>query len=372
MTEKKIGILHQSVCVGDAIGNDIMGGYLLLKKMGFEPEIICQYFDKKIPSEFHHSNDCMSTRVNEDYSLLIYHHSGYRKVGEDIINGFQGKIVVKYHNITPHTFFAPYSQRYDDVCREGREQTHRFVKSNKVSLWQADSFYNAAELSTIGVKAEINKVVPPFNRLKELNITPHYANYGSDQQIDLLFVGRRAPNKGHRHLLYVIKSYIRLYSANIKLKIVGGVDDQLTQYSEELLALSKQLGVTRHVEWLTHISNQDLDSLFRSSHLYLNMSEHEGFCVPIIEAQAIGLPVINVKTTALGETTGLNQLVCPLPNSEEDYEVIAGLVHELVNNTVLRESVIRNGYKNTQARFTQELIENQFMGSLEPILRELS
>jgi glycosyltransferase involved in cell wall biosynthesis len=372
MINKKIGILHQSVCVGDAIGNDIMGSYLLLEKLGFEPEIVCQYPDRKIPTGFRKNINWLPERVKKDYLLLIYHHSGYWAVGEEIINAFQGKIIVKYHNITPHNFFAPYSQRYEEVCREGREQTHRLVKCGKVTLWQADSLFNASELSSVGVASAINKVVPPFNRLQELNSIPHYANYESGQQIDLLFVGRRAPNKGHRHLLQLVSSYIRFYSGNIKLKIVGGVDDQLAQYSEELMALSEQLGVTSHVEWLTHISNQDLDGLFRSSHLYVNMSEHEGFCLPIIEAQTIGLPIITVNTTALGETTGINQIVCSLPKTEEDYDVMAGLVHEVISNSALRESVIRHGYKNAYDRFTQEPIENQFISSLEPILRELS
>ena len=132
MSNKKIGIRHQSVCVGDAIGNDIMGSYLLLEKLGFEPEIVCQYSDKKLPPAFQTTN-CLPERVKEDYKLLIYHHSGYWAVGEDILNAFQGKIIVKYHNITPHNFFAPYSQRYEETCRQGREQTQRLVKGEKVA-----------------------------------------------------------------------------------------------------------------------------------------------------------------------------------------------------------------------------------------------
>jgi glycosyltransferase involved in cell wall biosynthesis len=372
MKKIKIGIMHQSVCVGDAIGNDIMGSYLSLEKLGFEPEIVCQYPDKKIPLRFRQNINCTPSRIKEDYILLIYHHSGAWSICEDVIKAFQGKVVIKYHNITPHSFFAAYSQRYEDVCRQGREQTQRLVKGGKVALWQSDSSFNAAELSSAGVELAINKVVPPFNRLHELSSTPHYAKYEPGQQVDLLFVGRRAPNKGQRHLLHIMSSYIRLYSGNIKLKIVGAVDDQLIQYSDELMALSEQLGVTKHIEWLTHISNQELDGLFRSSHLYVNMSEHEGFCVPIIEAQAIGLPVITFNSTALGETTGINQLVCPPPNSEEDYDVMAGLVHEVATNKALRESLIRHGYKNAYERFTQEHIENRFIGSLEPIFRNLS
>ena len=180
------------------------------------------------------------------------------------------------------------------------------------------------------------------------------------------------PNKGHRHLLYMMSSYVGLYSDNIKLTIVGSVDDQLGRYSDELMALSDRLGVTGHVEWLSHISNQELDGLFRSCHVYINASEHEGFCVPIIEAQAIGLPVITVDSTALAETTGINQIVRPLPCNEEDYELMAGLVHEVATNSALRESLVHNGFRNAYDRFSQEPIENVFIGSMEPILRKFS
>src|SRR6185295_10862184 len=107
-----------------------------------------------------------------------------------------------------------------------------------------------------------------------------------------------------RHLLHMLDSYVRLFSDNVKLRIVGAADEQLRGYTEELLALANRLGVARHVDWLTHISNDELDKLFRRSHVYVNASEHEGFCVPIIEAQAIGLPVVTVDSTAIKETAG--------------------------------------------------------------------
>jgi glycosyltransferase involved in cell wall biosynthesis len=372
MKKIKVGILHRSVCVGDAIGNDILGSYRLLEVLGFVPEIVCEFPDKKIPPIFQLNADLTPERVRNAYDMLIYHHSVNWPDGEQVIDAFPGSIVIKYHNITPAEFFSPYTPSYEAVCRQGREQTKRFAQGGKVTLWQSDSTFNFDDLSAAGVSASINTVVPPFNRITELSRVSHGAVYGPGQQIDLLFVGRQVPNKGHRHLLYIISSYVRLYSGNIKLRVVGSVDDQFARYSYELKALSNQLGVTGHVEWLSHVSNQELDDLFRSSHVYVNASEHEGFCVPIIEAQAIGLPVITVDTTALRETTGINQLVCPLPHGAEDYDVMAGLVHEVATNSALRKSLIRHGFKNVHDRFFREPIENLFVGSLEPVLRKFS
>lgn len=372
MGKIRVAIIHRSVCVGDAIGNDILGSYLLLEKLGLTPEIVCQFPDREIAASFHLNTDLSPERVVNSYDFLIYHQSVDWTDGENIIDQFTGPVVCKYHNITPCEFFKPYSPSYEGVCFKGRVQTKRLVQNGTIALFQSDSVFNAAELADFGVAASINTVVPPFNRIGELIRASHCADYGPEQKIELLFVGRRVPNKGHRHLLHIVSSYVKLYSRNILLRVVGSVDGEVACYSNELMALSSQLDVTEHVEWLSHITNQELDRLFRSSHMYINASEHEGFCVPVIEAQAIGLPVVTVSSTALRETTGVNQIVCPPPVNEDDYDLMAGLVHEVATNSALRKSLVRHGFKNVYDRFSQELIENRFIGSIEPILRKFS
>ena len=83
------------------------------------------------------------------------------------------------------------------------------------------------------------------------------------------------------------------------------------------------------MRWLARLSDEDLRDAFAESHVYLNLSEHEGFCVPLVEAQAIGLPVVAGDATAVKETAGEGQLVVPLPSSQDDYDLIAGLVMEV-------------------------------------------
>jgi glycosyltransferase involved in cell wall biosynthesis len=151
---------------------------------------------------------------------------------------------------------------------------------------------------------------------------------------------------------------------------VGAADEQLRGYTEELLALADRLGVARHVDWLTHIDENELDRLFRWSHLYVNASEHEGFCVPIIEAQAIGLPVLTVGGTAIKETVGENQLICQPLTGDDAYDLMAGMVHEVMVNRGLREQLIRSGFHNVYERFWPETIEDLFVSSLEPVWRD--
>ena len=148
------------------------------------------------------------------------------------------------------------------------------------------------------------------------------------------------------------------------------VDQELLSCVQDLSKVVVAVATNaRHVNWLTHIDNEAVDRLFRSSHVYVNASEHEGFCVPIIEAQAIGLPVVTVDSTALKETAGTNQLVCMLPTCGDDYDLMAGLVHEVMVNRVLREQLIRHGFRNVYERFLPETIEDLFVSSLEPVWR---
>lgn len=374
MKNIRIGICHRSVTIGDAIGNDIAGSYALLERMGFVPEIVCQFSHEKIQSFYRVNVDLNPDHVRDAYDLLIYHHSVEWVDGENIIRLFAGPVVIKYHNITPASYFAAYSKMYMDTCTLGREQTNRLVRAKNVVLWQCASTYNAQDLAEAGqgVEGSASVVAPPFMRIDELVLLDHRAVYGPGRPIDLLFVGRRAPNKGHHHLLHMMASFIDLGWSNVRLRIVGADDGELVMYNEELFALSKELDVVANVEWLAHISDQEIDDLFLSSHVYVNASEHEGFCVPVVEAQAIGLPVVTVDATAIRETIGANQIVIPLPCCDEDYDLMAGVVHEVFVNSALRQNLVSHGFRNAHERFSREIIENLFINTLEPILRGLS
>jgi len=365
-----ISICHRSVTNGDAIGNDIIGCYQLLERMGFSPTVLCQFADDNIRDSMRIDCNLDPEQVSRTYDLLLYHHSIEWRGGEAIIDAFSGPVVAKYHNITPGEFFAPYTTEYEAICSGGRNQTARLAHGSRVTLWLSDSSFNAHELTQLGVPTTRISVVPPFNRIADTLSVRHGADYRAGHCADLLFVGRRAPNKGHRHLLRMLDSYVRLFSNNVRLRIVGAADEQLRGYTEELFALADHLGVTRHVDWLTHIHDDEVDKLFRRSHVYVNASEHEGFCVPIIEAQAIGLPVVTVGSTAIKETAGENQLVCPPLTSDDAYDLMAGLVHEVMVNHDLRERLIRHGFRNVYERFLPETIEDLFVSSLEPLWRK--
>ncbi|NIR26507.1 MAG: glycosyltransferase, partial [Gammaproteobacteria bacterium] len=114
----------------------------------------------------------------------------------------------------------------------------------------------------------------------------------SDGKTNVLFVGRVSPNKGHVHLMNTVLYYRMLFDDNIRLVIAGHVSPHLTKYYAHLLRMARSLGISKNVEFWGKVTTRQLASLYRESDAYLLLSEHEGFCVPILEAQSQGLPVI--------------------------------------------------------------------------------
>jgi glycosyltransferase involved in cell wall biosynthesis len=147
------------------------------------------------------------------------------------------------------------------------------------------------------------------------------------------------------------------------------MDSELERYRREIVTMIASLGLQKHVQIREHCSNDEALRLFQRSHVYLACSEHEGFCVPVIEAQAIGLPLVAANVCAVGETAGDKQLLPPPPTNKIDYSFYAGLINELIRNKDLRSQVVSAGYKNARERFTNEPLENIFVGAINDLIR---
>jgi glycosyltransferase involved in cell wall biosynthesis len=368
----RICIAHQTVWAGDAIGNDIVGAYELLTRCGYEVAIVCHVAHPDVKASCRVLDGIDAPAFADQFDLLLYHHSFHWTEGEEMVRSFRGPVVVKYHNITPSEYFEPYTPFYFEKCREGRIQTGRLAAMSQIVHWQADSSYNAQELAGLGIEAGRLSVVPPFNRVDRLARETVAAVYPAHGPFVALFVGRRVPNKGHAHLIHTMAAWRDLFpEMELRCRVVGSTDAHLASYYEELRDLEISLGVQGSIDWLEHITNADLDAAFRTSHVYLNLSEHEGFCVPLIEAQALGLPVVSTNATALGETMGQDQLAVPVPKERGDYDFIAGLVHEVCIAPSVRESVVRAGFANVYRRFVSQGINARFLESMAPALEAL-
>ena len=357
----RIGIAHRNVVSYDAVGNDILGMYDVLAECGFSVRLIGEYFDTATTRRARTAllDDARFQPVPD---LLIYHHSILWENGETFLRRVAGPKLLRYHNVTPPEFFADYSARYVALCAEGRVQTGRLAALCTAGSL-ADSAYNAAELQAVGAAAI--SVVPPFTAAGRL-VRP--ARPRPEPPFQILFIGRLAPNKGHFDLVTVLAAYVATFGPAIRLTIIGGFDDNLLAYKQAIDQQIDTLGLRATIELCDQIDDRALHRRFMTASAFLCMSEHEGFCVPVIEAQAAGVPVIAVGETAVAETLGEGQLVIERPRTRQDFLYVARLLQAVCTDDRLRRQVIAAGHRNVLNRFTPQVVTGRFMAALAPVL----
>lgn len=362
--DKKITVLlmHQTVAQYDAIGTDIEIMY----------EILCQqykcfvYAENQFNKNVEYVDDTVAESIlAQESNLVIYHHSVYWAKGEELLHNTKAKLVFRYHNITPENFFQRYSSLHYSQCKKGREQTIRYLRMYPDAFWLSDSKYNTTDLA--GFNKDNIEIIAPFHKIEKwLKETPNekiLKELIESEEINLLFVGRVAPNKGHLFLLEILRVFILNYHCNIKLRIIGKFDSNLAEYNQLIHQKIKQYRLDNCVEFIGEINDSSLMSYYLGSDLFICASEHEGFCVPILEAQFLALPIIALNSSALPDTGGKGQVLL-----EKDARLFAAAIKILMEDTETYTYIKDLGYENVYTRFSFEYMSNEFRSIIEKLL----
>jgi glycosyltransferase involved in cell wall biosynthesis len=311
----------------------------------------------------------LKKQIFEPTTCLIYHHSMYWKEGEDILLLANCIKILKYHNITPSKFFEKYSENYFNATHIGEMQTKRFIENEFFDFLSADSEFNKQGLLKYAKTNTTIEVIPPFTKIIQaddvkLNLDIVQSQISSEK-VKVLFVGRFAPNKGIHHLVRVIKSYSEFIDQNIILRIVGNVDPQIQSYYDEVRQYVIDNNLSHLVSVEGKLSFVDLVTYYKTSDVFLLCSEHEGFCVPILEAQHARLPIMAYHSSAIKDTLGENQLGFQNMN----YLKLAIGVKHVAKNTKVKLFLTNAGVKNLQ-RFTDESIRLKTIKLIQQSKRE--
>lgn len=347
-------IMHQTIVKHDAIGNDIEELYQLLKE---KYDCYC-YAENKLNNSLKYVDKKKAREIilNSD-NIVIYHHSANWENGESLIQDCKAKLIFRYHNITPSDFFAPYCEKYKNSCELGRKQTERLIEKYPEAFWLSDSIYNSGDLKE--VPTEKIEICAPFHKIEEWtrkrpdeNILKSLIH---NNKINILFVGRVAPNKGHFMLLEILHTYIKNFGNDIKLYVIGKFDDALEEYNKLIRQKIANYHMVDQIEFIGEINDSTLMAYYLGTDIFLCTSDHEGFCVPIIEAQRLGLPIIAKDSCAVPETIGKNQLIL-----NEDIAEYVAAIKLIANDKAYREYLINNGIYNFESRFSHNKINKNF------------
>jgi len=345
---------------GDAISNEAVVMRGIFRSWGFSSEIFCE--TKRILPELRkESKDIAgykSLRKSDDIVLL---HLSIGSPANDLFASLACRKVILYHNMTPSRYFTAVNRRTSYELSKGQEQARQLAGSAQVNM--ADSRFNADELTTLGYKdIKVLPLILDLDRLRGAPDAKTLAKY-NDGKTNVLFVGRCVPNKRIEDSLKVFFHFQHSVIPDSRFIHVGSFAGT-ERYHYLLQARAKELGLN-NVCFAGSVPQSSLNAFYRCSHVFLSMSEHEGFCIPIIESMLHDLPVMAYSAAAVPETLdGAGVLF-----SEKRYELIAELMGRIVANAQFRSAVI-SGQRDRIARYTKRDLASELKQHLTPLLAQ--
>jgi len=327
-TRRVINQFLPNLAYGDAISNEAIWIRNQLRGAGFDSDIYVQFIDPRVADECR----LFSPDSLQHSHAAIYHHS----IGADMtphLVDFRGPKYLIYHNSTPGEFFEDYRPEFARILHRGRADLTPLAQHFENSV--GDSAFNAAELAGHGFNSP--GVLPLAIDPGKWAFPPDPATMEQmqDGRANILFVGRFAPNKKQDDLLVAFAHYLQ-HDAGARL-ILAGKPEHEDPYVTYLLDLVREHELQDSVVLPGIISEAQLAAYYRTADLFWSMSEHEGFCVPLIESMWFDIPILAFKASAVPETLGNAGLMF---TSKNNWPELAAFAHLLVEDRSTREKLL--------------------------------
>lgn len=317
----KIIQIIDALIYGDGVSNDLLKTEQKLTEAGHTCEIYCRF----IADEYRDVVKDIGTLKSEETDIIIHHYSGTPHVLDEV-KAAKGVKILKYHNITPDYFFNP--QADATALTEGE----KILTANQdiYDYWLAVSKFNALCLKRIGIKKKID-VMPiyiDFNKMEKCRVPETKIK-------TFLFVGRLAGNKRHEDILKVFEYYYTHISADCELYFAGNYEEYEENY-KRLSEIIKNYCSKRVIHFTGKICDEQLSELYNRTDIFLCMSEHEGFCIPLIESMYYGIPTVAYDACVVAETMGSAGVLL----KDKDPRRTAQLCYMILYDQELRKRII--------------------------------
>lgn len=357
MTVSRIDQVIPALASRDAIGGHVMQLRDLLRERGFRSDIYygnasVDRLDQGIPV----------SRLGDRTAngrVLLYQLSIGSGVA-DVFRQRRERKFVNYHNITPADLLEAWVPSVGEEVRRGRAQLRDLAPVTEFAI--ADSSFNEQELQQAGYRS--TTTVPLLVDLEGFDGTPdrqlavRLAAAKEAGGADLLFVGKISPHKGQHDLVKALAAYRRLYDPQARLHLVGSPISDAYQTAVEKFA--DELGLGAAVEIAGSVSHEELIAYYAAADAFVCLSNHEGFCVPLLEAMYHRLPIVAFANTAVPETVQGAGLV--LPNKEPAR--VAAAVDRVVHDAALRTALAEAGAERVTT-FALPRVREGFASAIE-------
>jgi glycosyltransferase involved in cell wall biosynthesis len=353
----RIDQLVGSVVVGDAISAHTAELWRHLRARGFESEI---YVKERgaLP------RDDVDTRpadeVGPEADVLIYHLS----VGSELLDrflAFPGRKVALYHNITPARYFEGWDPPMVEIMRAGRRDLTRAAPLTDLGVGVSE--FNRAELVSAGFAP--TAVVPLVVNPADHDVVPD-----SDLADILqrrreagrvwLFVGRFAPNKCQADIVKAFAAYRRASDPGATLLLIGA--PTTASYRDAVMKVAERLGVEDALTVCGPVSPAQLSACYRAADVFVCLSEHEGFCAPLVEAMYHQVPIVAYRAGAVPETVGSSAVFL----DDKDAVFVGAVIDEVLQDKTLRAELVEAGLARIAA-----LAPDQAFRRLDELLADM-
>ncbi len=280
---------------GDAIGHEVLGIQRVLRAAGYESDIFVETADPRLEPLTRDYRELVDASHVDN---LLLHHFSIGSKASRTAYAIPDRMALIYHNITPPEYFAAVHRTLARQCFRGRREIHAYV--DRCDLAMGDSEFNRQDLEQLGFpRTAVLPVVPDFEHLD--NPADWFvAQQFDDEWTNIVFVGRVIANKKIEDLIRAFHAYHTRFNPRSRLLIVG-VFSVFERYFAALTHLVHELGLT-NVHFVGHVSDAELIAYYELADLFLCASEHEGFCVPLVEAFYKQVPVLAYAATAVPST----------------------------------------------------------------------
>ena len=325
----------------------------MLRAMGHDSDLFALTIDDDLRGDVRPFSDPAATRGD----VTIFHFALPSPMTARFA-ALDGVKILQYHNITPAAFFAPYDPQLFRLAALGRRELATLA--GHVDLALGDSDFNRRELEGLGfTRTGVLPIAVNTERITAAPPRPALERILRDGLINVLFVGRIVPNKkieDHIRLAEIYKRYVDSYYRFI---FVGRYDG-VPRYYDQVRALIAEYDMLPDRFWFTGpVPDEDLAAFYRWADAYVSLSEHEGFCVPLVEAMAADVPVVAYAAGAVPETLGGAGLLF----EPKDLELAAELLGSVVYDRGVRARVL-DGQRRRLQDFAPDRIEAQLKSTL--------
>ena len=338
---------------GDAIGDSARRVRDLVRRAGHESDLYALTVDDDLRDDVRPFSDPGARRGD----VTIFHFALPSPMTAAFARLPRGR-VLQYHNITPANFFAPYDPPLFRLASLARSELASLAGA--VDLALGDSEYNRRELEEMGfAPTGVMPIAVDPDRLARAPAQPVLEEILDDGLVNFLFVGRIAPNKRIEDHIRLAEHYKRYVDTYYRFIFVGRYE-VVPRYYATIRALMAEYEMPQErFIFAGPVPDAELAAYYRSASVYVSLSEHEGFCVPLLEAMAMDVPVLAYAAAAVPDTLG----GAGIQFAPKDLEQVAELLAVLAFDDDAREAVLA-GQRKRLTDFSEAGIERQLMAIL--------